>query len=313
MVYLDINGRCGNQMFQYAFARKLMILNKINDLHIDFFHVDRWKKKANGDDTYSDQLQFFNTIKYTSSISTGYSVLKYGSKRQKKLLQKYELVRKLSRHFRHLNLLERFQNLLHTNGIYKEDEVQINIAQSRTLTVFARGYFENPLYFDDIKRTLLDEFTPIYPRKEKNKKIYSIIDNEESVCVSFRVWNEIKYDEKFLKEHNICSTKYYLKAIDKMHELHPNAHFIIFSNDVDWVKKNIKFEYPVSFEDGNDEIWEKLRMMYSCKHFIMSNSTFCWWAQYLCKNKNKTVISPNRWSTKGNNSLLMDDWIKIDY
>ena len=312
MIYLDINGRCGNQMFQYAFARKLMILNQIDELHIDFFHVDRWKQKANGDKTYTDQLQFFNTIKYSKNISNGNNVLNHGSKKQIKLINRYPTVRKLSRHFKRLNLLEKYQNKMHFNGIYKEDEIFINMIKSYSNDIFVRGYFENSEYFDDIKDILFNEFVPKNPRKEKNKELYSVIDNKESVCVSFRIWNEIKYDNNFMKEHNLCSREYYLKAINKMHELHPDAHFIIFSNDIAWVKKNIKFEYPVSFEDGDDEIWEKLRMMYSCKHFIMSNSTFCWWAQYLCRNKNKTVISPNKWCADGKSFLLMNDWIKVN-
>lgn len=310
-MFLDINGRCGNQMFQYAFARKLMILNGIDDLNIDFFHVDRWKQKANGDITYSDQLKFFNTIGYSSRISSGNSVLEYGSIKQKRLVKRYPLIRKISRHLKRLDLLKKYNKKLHLNGIYKEDELPIDITKAKSNDIFARGYFENPSYFHDIKAILFKEFTPNCPRKEKNKKLYSIIDNKESVCVSFRVWNEIKYDEKFLKEHELCSKEYYINAIKKMHELHPEAHFIIFSNDIEWVKKNIKFEYPVSFEDGDDEIWEKLRMMYSCKHFIMSNSTFCWWAQFLCRNKNKTVISPSTWSLDGKTYLLSEEWIKI--
>lgn len=309
--YLDINGRCGNQMFQYAFARKVMFLNNINDLHIDFYHVNRWKEKANGDNSYSDQLKYFNTIPYSSSISTGDSVRCFGSNAQKRLYKRYPVVRKISYHFNAVKMLQRYQRKLHKNGIYKEDEFKIELIKSKTGIIFARGYFEDPDIFKDMDEILFKEFTPKKPRREKNRQLYSIIDNEESVCVSFRVWNEIKYDEDFLAEHNICSKEYYVKAINKMHELHPNAHFIIFSNDIEWVKRNINFDYPVSFEDGNDEIWEKLRMMYSCKHFIMSNSTFCWWAQYLCRNKNKTVISPNKWCANGKSKLLMKEWIKI--
>lgn len=312
MVYLDINGRCGNQMFQYAFARKLMIINNIREMHIDFFHVERWKNKANGDNSYSDQLKFFNTIAYTSDISTGDSVVLYGSKKQKKLMRYYPVIRKISRHLSRFQILKKYQIKMRKNGIYKEDELPIQLIKTSSKNIFARGYFENPNYFDDIKDVLLDEFTPVLPRKQKNIKLYSLIEDNESVCVSFRVWNEVKYDEKFLKEHNICSKEYYSKAIDAMHKLHPNAHFIIFSNDIEWVKNNIKFDYPVSFEDGDDEVWEKLRLMYSCKHFIMSNSTFCWWAQYLCRNKSKTVIYPCGWHTENKKSLFSANWIGID-
>ena len=84
-------------------------------------------------------------------------------------------------------------------------------------------------------------------------------------------------------------------AIKKMLEIHPDAYFIVFSNDVNWVKKNLKFRGRVSYESGDDEVWEKLRLMYSCKHFIMSTSTFCWWAQYLSSNCDKIVVAPSKW------------------
>ena len=109
MVYVDINGRCGNQLFQYAFARKLMIVNKIYNLHFDFFHVDRWKKKLGGDITFSDQLIFFKTINYSSNISSGNGIFEYGSKRQKKLAKRYSFIRKISRHLNGFRLLDKYQ------------------------------------------------------------------------------------------------------------------------------------------------------------------------------------------------------------
>ena len=89
--------------------------------------------------------------------------------------------------------------------------------------------------------------------------------------------------------------------------------FFLFSDDVEWVKENIYTGCETYCEDGTDPVWEKLRMMSSCKHFIISNSTFSWWAQYLSTYKNKIVISPCRWFNNDFESpLIEDDFIKIE-
>ena len=60
-------------------------------------------------------------------------------------------------------------------------------------------------------------------------------------------------------------------------------------------------------------VYETLRLMYSCKHFILSNSTFSWWGQYLSQNDKKVVISPSRWNNDDFYTPLMDsEWIKIE-
>ena len=63
MIYVDFTGRCGNQMFQYAFARKIMLaVNNKETIQFNFYNVDRWKEKT-GDVSFSNQLKFFNCVK----------------------------------------------------------------------------------------------------------------------------------------------------------------------------------------------------------------------------------------------------------
>jgi hypothetical protein len=174
--------------------------------------------------------------------------------------------------------------------------------------------FECQGYFDDIRDVLIRELTPRYPEKVKNKELYQIIRQSESVCVSFRSWGEISKDSR--KERSVCDREYYRRATEEILKRIPNAVFVVFSDDVGWARQNFDLgDVPVYFEDGDDEVWEKLRLMYSCKHFIMANSTFSWWAQYLSRNEEKIVISPDHWFNWSNGWIytgpLDPDWVYV--
>lgn len=175
------------------------------------------------------------------------------------------------------------------------------------------GCFECEKFFKNIQEELKKEIQPIEPKNEKNIELYNIIENSNSICVTVRRGDFVT-NEKNKKIYDICSQNYYNKAINIMKEKVKDPVFIMFSDDIQWVKDNIKVENTkMYYEDGNDTLDEKLRLMYSCKHFIISNSTFSWWAQFLSKNKNKIVISPDRWYNQDIKSeLINDEWIKID-
>jgi hypothetical protein len=51
-----------------------------------------------------------------------------------------------------------------------------------------------------------------------------------------------------------------------------------------------------------------------CKHFIIPNSSFAWWATYLSPHADKTVIAPKRWFANDaidTTDLVPETWIRI--
>ena len=312
MIHINVTGRCGNQFFQYAFARKLSLITGDEEFKFDFFNVNRWRNQTD-DASFDDQLQHFNVAPYTSVCDNENVFDIVASSRQKRAYKLDLFMRKVFIKLTGTDALWLLKNEPQLNrlGIYYHETASTAPVGTKEREKLIKGYFERKYYFDDIKEVLFREFTPKYPEKEKNRELYKVIRENESVCVSFRKWGEVPDDVK--KERDVCGKDYYEKAVEEMLRRVPNAVLIVFSDDVDWVKKNFDFgNVSVFFEDGTDEIWEKMRMMYSCKHFIMTTSTFTWWAQYLCRNEDKIVISPDHWYNGGKESALIDqDWVLI--
>ena len=97
--------------------------------------------------------------------------------------------------------------------------------------------------------------------------------------------------------------------------------FFLWSNDLSNLKKeNIKFDFDIidlsDYKNNFDIRAFNLFLLSSCKHFIVTPSTFNWWGAWLGKYKNKIVIRPaeNCFSLfkVNNNDFWPNDWIIID-
>ena len=90
---------------------------------------------------------------------------------------------------------------------------------------------------------------------------------------------------------------------------------LFIKRNLDWIKQNYKFDYNVEHVDLNNCDYEDLKLMSSCDHFILSNSTFSFWAQYLSKNESKHVVVPSKWFLGDNDDasdIYMPSWKIIE-
>lgn len=176
------------------------------------------------------------------------------------------------------------------------------------------GHFESAQYFNSIRNVLINEFTPIHDKLPSNYDLYNKIESTESVCVSMRRGDFLS-DSNIKNAAFVCDICYFFNGIETMKKKVKNPVFFIFSDDIGWVKEKVKFgaDTIIYFENGDDPLWEKMRLMYSCKHFVISNSTFSWWAQYLSRNDNKIVIAPSRWRNyECKLDIYEPHWLLID-
>lgn len=316
MIYVEMYGRLGNQFFRYAMARLLQEKYYPNeDICISFNQINGIREETN-DDSWKNYLSDFNVNKFIVYDKAGKVIFNESSIKQKFIAMGYYLNLKKTgyENLSKQELLEiKYEKKLNISGLYWFRSGFHQIEYSSYLNKFVSGNFENKSYFNEIRNKLINEFTPKYPPRKENSKLYEIINKENSVCVSIRRGDFVSND-KIRKTHYVCDEEYFKRAIKVIKENVKNPCFILFSDDINWARKHISISNAkIYFESGNDPIWEKLRLMYSCKHFILSNSSFSWWAQYLSRNKNKIVVCPSRWYNNNYNSGLIEkDFIKID-
>lgn len=308
-----IKGRLGNQLFQYSSMRGFQD-EFFPDIPIclSFKKVEKKAKKEHFGQI--DSLEFFNTkylkcnkIKITlkqhvlicllSAVLFGYKYIirKNYAKNRDKIENVFS------------NVLLKNNIIWKTSGYTKFDIDRID----KNKDVIFYGYFEAPSYFDGIKDKLYDELKPKKKILNHNKELLNLIKSSNSICVSIRRGDFVS-NKKYSSEHYICDKQYFEKAIKLITKKVNNPVFVVFSDDITWVKKNMKFPKGSLFEKGDDPVWEKLRLMYSCKHFILSNSSFSWWSYYLSKNDKKIVVAPRIWNKKNDNrDLYNENWILI--
>ena len=153
------------------------------------------------------------------------------------------------------------------------------------------GYFQSEKYFEHCKEKIQHAFEPSHKLVEKLIKKYRDIIRLGTCGIHVRRGDYV--NNGF---HHQLGMDYYNRSIDYMKEKADT--FVVFSDDISWCRQY----FPTSciFIEGNEDI-EDLFLMSFMQHQIIANSSFSWWASYLCGLNTvlfHTVIAPKCWVAK---------------
>lgn len=301
-IHVYLTGRLGNQLFQYAFARNLQKQygGKIVCNTFDLDH--RSEKSKVADEKFSYAMAGFNldsNVVLEDDAMPWYADFCYPAIKV----------------IKHMAPRQYFDFMAKRGYLMWQRSDYVSIPRLESNKVYAWGWWQDVRYFHDVQKELSDEIVPVTAPLNENQYIYDAAGDEESVCISIRCGNYFNPTVKKLLY--VCTPQYFYDSIDCISKRLAHPKFIVFTDDIDWVKDNLKFEnnypqYDFIYERGCDTVEEKIRMMSMCSHFIISNSTFSWWAQFLSKNDDKIVIAPDRWFVNGRRiGLYMDGWTLV--
>jgi hypothetical protein len=180
--------------------------------------------------------------------------------------------------------------------------------------VFLDGFWQSPLYFKDIEKIIRQEFT-VKPELIKNVIAKGKeLEDKPSIAVHIRRGDFL--NEKIAAYHGVLSPFYYERAIRAVKEKDPAASVYFFSDDIEWVKKNIAVDRNAELVSAfTKSAIEDFYLMTKCRHNIIANSSFSWWPAWLNTHSDKIIVAPKKWfadkSGLDTNDLLPTDWMRI--
>jgi len=283
-------GGMGNQMFQYAFGKA--IEEKTGDkVLFDVSYYEKAKK---------------NIIKGTNHYKNGLSVVNFEINIFKNA--EIKLANKIETFFIKLS------NLLGFSKKYKEKDAfsyNSEVFDNPKYNYFS-GYYQNEKYFDFIRERLLKDFE-LPPLKEGdvyNQNLLNEINNSENP-----VFIHVRRGD-YMGLGFSLPLEYYKKAVEYMRSKVTNPDFYVFcAEDPEYIRQSfdIGCSYKLIGEENKtrENFYENMRLMKACKHGILANSSYSWWAAWLNEYKDKIIIAPSPWLGESD-KIICDDWVKID-
>lgn len=301
MTKIIFGGGLGNQMFQYAF-----LYSKVYQIGEDSIEA---MMHRNENEDYRD----LSLLHYSCSLKLNvkdekrkdWDYSRYIIKR--KLL--YNILKCCSFDNDKIALIMSKFGIIYAPSIYE----YYPILEFKHNTII-EGAFQNWRYFDGIKGKLRKEFSLKQTLPRACKDYIEKMRNTNSVCIHIRRGDYL--NSYYSSTLAVCNDSYYKEAIRIVENKVKNPCFFVFTNSHEdhlWIKENYCFQSNVHYVDLGNPDYIELYMMSNCKHFIISNSTFSWWAQYLSTYQDKIVVAPSIWY-RGNESsknIYMSDWLLV--
>ena len=291
-VIVILRGGLGNQLFNYAFARSLAAKN-------GFELVLNYKSGFKYDKIYKRKF-LLNHFRFYGRLASN-----------REMLIPFFRVRRLLL----IKLNEWLPNIFNNYILQKNSQFDpyiINKKLSRTTII--DGCWISEKYFKGYSNLIREELKIKFELPNSYSRICNEISNKNSIAIHVRWFNKPNEDQT----HNL-TPEYYNKAITWIKEKIEKPHFFIFTDEPLHIGSKMNLEsldYTLIKNNliENNEIIDFI-LMKNCKHFVIANSTFSWWAAWLSENKEKIVISPEvtmtGLTTWGQDYQVPDSWIKI--
>ena len=174
------------------------------------------------------------------------------------------------------------------------------------------GYFQSEKYFYDQREQILKDFTLKDDSWiDSDWLAQEISKTEHSIFLHVRSYKEVPG-----KENGECALQlidYYRNAIDYVNTHISSGRLFVFSDDIEWARRHVLSNakqisrLPITFNDAASSQLRDFTLMRMCRHGIVADSSFSWWAGWLGEQERLTGgVSAIR-------VHVADDCMNVDY
>lgn len=286
-----LQGRLGNQMFIYAYARALSLRTGGSCV------LSESSLKSHNITNRLDCFNLSEDVKFIPSHELSF-FQKMGLRFHARFVATVN--DRITRH----NLEKKYRSLFSFCNLFMCEDGYIPAPQEQDL--LSIGYMQSEKFFADHKQTILNEFTFKEDLKDSVKVLAEeITSSMEATCLHVRLGDYVKNPL-----HGVADAAYYQRALKTLFKHHPNATIFVFSDNIELVKKELNLPESVHCIPAEVDEQQTMYLGSLCKNFVISNSSFSWWMQYLSRYDDKLVIAPSRWYARPCPcDIYLDNWI----
>ena len=293
MVISELTGGMGNQMFQYA-AAKALSGHHHTDLMLDVISF------------YREELPYLE-------VPRNFDLYNFKGVNEILISDRNQIA---DNNFYKKNKLAKLFPP-HRRKVYKEPFYHFdkNFFKSRK-DVLLKGGWQSEKYFSAHKNEVRQAFRVKDEVIKPVKELGHQLNNENSVAVHVRRGDYLRLPI-ILEWHGVLDASHYNNALLLLRsKLEKPFSIYYFSDDPLWVEENLCQKWPgkIISKDSQNTAIEDFYLMSQCRHNLIANSSFSWWAAWLNPNPDKTVIAPQKWFNKApldTRDLIPENWIKI--
>lgn len=284
---VHLMGGLGNQLFQYAFGRRLAIANNAR-LYLD---ASAYPSAGEVDPARGLRRCELGEFRIAGQVlertPTGSTARPSARRRWRKILAATTGLReRLKPYYERREIIEPAKNHFRFDHHLIERRIDGPVS--------ARGYWQSEKYFEEIGPRLRAELTLKRPLDSESERIAAVLSSTLSAGIHVRHGDNAN---EVAAPLGVLPREYYARVCAALREELGDVSFFVFSDDSAWARNLLDGLIDASYvtHNGPARGFADLWLMSLCRHHVLANSTFSWWAAWIGRKAGQIVYAPSRY------------------